>query len=164
MVLGAVLVAATLALVSAWGLASLARPVDLEDRLEAVTAMQARTERLSAGRGSSTIYPAEAVCRSTEAADLAAARQRLEAMAAGAGLTHPRVKVALAAPEFGDPLTPVRFTVEAGGSYAGAVGLMETLRRGPMLTQADAVDLRGEDGSVRFTLEGRFYCWTAVSR
>ncbi|WP_133244724.1 hypothetical protein [Caulobacter radicis] len=164
MVLGSVLSAASIALVGAWGLASLARPVDLESRLEAVTAMQARTERLAAGRGSSTIYPAEAVCPSTGATDLAAARQRLEAMAAGAGLTQPSVKVAPAAPEFGDPLTPVRFTVEAGGSYAGAVGLMETLRRGPMLTQADAVDLRGEDGSVRLTLEGRFYCWTAVSR
>jgi hypothetical protein len=164
MVFGGVLSAASIALVSAWGLVSLAHPAALDERLEAVTAMQARAERLSAGRGSSRIYPSDAVCRSTDAADLAAARQRLEAMAAAAGLTAPRVKVALVTPEFGDPLTPVRFAVEADGSYAGAVGLMDALRSGAMLAQADAVDLRSEDGSVRLTLEGRFYCWTAVSR
>lgn len=164
MVLGGVLGAASIALVSAWSLVSLARPADLDERLEAVTAMQARAERLSAGRGSTTIYPSDAVCGSTGAADLTAARQRLEAMAAGAGLTAPRVKLTLGTPEFDDPLTPVRFAVEAGGPYAGAVGLMEALRRGPMLAQTEVVDLRGEDGSVRLTLEGRFYCWTAVSR
>ncbi|MFT4252059.1 MAG: hypothetical protein QM608_06215 [Caulobacter sp.] len=162
---GGFVIAASLALVAAWGLGSLAQPADLDARLAAVDAQQQRIQGLLAGQGGRVIYAAEAVCPSTGAADLTVLRARLSGLAAAAGLSEVRVEVAASQPAFGDPLSPAGFEIAARGPYAAAVGLVDALQRGPALAYADAVDLHAEDAAaVRIALKGRFYCWTAASR
>lgn len=162
---GGFVVAASLALVAAWGLGSLAQPADLDARLAAIDALQQRTQSLLAGRGGRVVYAAEAVCPSTAAIDLTALRARLSGLAAATGLSDVRVEVTPAPPAFGDPLSPAGFEIAARGPYAAAMGLMGALQRGPALAYADAVDLHAEDAAaVRIVLKGRFYCWTAASR
>ncbi|PXA95304.1 hypothetical protein DMC25_00945 [Caulobacter sp. D4A] len=161
---GGFVFAASLALVTAWGLAGLARPAELDARLHAVDVMQQRTAKLLAGRSGRSVYSPQAVCPSTSAADLGALRERLGAVAAASGLGHVRIEATADEAAFDDPLSPIQFKLEASGSYAGAIGLLNVLQRGPVLAYADAVDLYAEDAAtVRIALKGRFYCWTAAS-
>ena len=162
--LGATLIAASAALVFCWGLAAIARPVDLKARVAMLEAQAEQTQALLRRRGGTADYPAGAICPGLSPAQLEPVRQRLRASLAGANLSIGKISVARSsAPSF-EAISPIAVQFETNGAYEATLLMLDNLSRQTPLLYVDTVDLRSRTDSVNLQLSGRIYCWTAAPR
>ncbi|KRA57820.1 hypothetical protein ASD79_16025 [Caulobacter sp. Root655] len=162
--LGATIIAAVGALTFSWGLAAMARPKDLKERVVALEAYAERTQTLLRRRGGNADYPAGAVCPGLSDAQLEPIRQRLGAVASGAQLSLEKVSVTRSQGPSFDPIAAVDVRIEATGAYEPTLLMLDNLSRLTPLIYVDTVDLRPHTDTVTLQLSGRFYCWTSAPR
>lgn len=160
----AILIATSSALVFCWGLAAIARPAGLKERVAALEVQAERTQTLMRRRGGTVDYPAGAVCPGLSEAQLEPIRQRLRAAATGANLGLGKISVARPSTPSLEAITPIDVQFETNGAYEATLLMLDSLSRQTPLLYVDTVDLRSRTDSVNLQLSGRIYCWTAAPR
>lgn len=160
----ATLVGASSALIFCWGLAAVARPANLNERVQALQAQSERVQTLLRRRGGTTDYPPGAICPGLSEVQLEPIRQQLRAAVAGAGLDPQKVSVARSAAPSLEAIAPVDVRLETNGAYGPTLLMLDALSRQTPLLYVDTVDLRSRTDTVNLQLSGRLYCWTAAPR
>jgi len=158
-------VAATLAggiaaLLTALGLAALARPADSATRTAALETQLDRIERLQPVPTGGAAYPKGAVCREGAVRGAAQVEQKLRAALGQAKLA--RLSFSPEADDRDGRPTAVALRFETEGSYEDAAALLNALAASRPMIFADTVDLETRASAVALQFSGRFYCSTSA--
>lgn len=156
----ATLAGAIAALLTAMGLAALARPADRAARTAALEAQLDRMERLQRVPVGGAAYPKGAVCREGAARGAALVEAKLRAGLGQAKLS--RISFAPDADGRDGRPTAIVLRFETLGSYEDATALLTALAAARPTIFADTVGLETRTSAVALHFSGRFYCSTSA--
>lgn len=153
------IIGGAVAIVTATGLAVLARPVDRAARLAELERKLDRLETLQRSAADGPTYPRGAICREGAGRGTGIVEQKLRAQLGQAKLAsiafEPSTPVA-------DSLMAVSFRFETVGSYEDAMALLRGLDAARPTLFADSVDLVSKTSAVSLRFSGHFYCSTSA--
>jgi len=153
-----VAIAVASAVMTVWGASSLAKPSDFDARLAAVDHASQSAARMLRPSDRRPIPPAGAIC-TTAVVGAPKLRAELERQIVAAGLQASGVAVAASEPAAASsPLAPLKVTLEAHGSYDGAMALIGRLAEARPLVFVDTADLVSKTSEVSLSITGRAYC------
>ncbi len=147
-----------LAVVSGVLLTKLSRPVGFDERLAALTARTALAERLVRHNAVAGPLAPRGACASGPAGQLQALKDELAANATRLDLQPTMVDARIAPAGLTPGVTAIALKFEVVGSYAGAMGLLDTLSRRNPAIFAETVDLVSRTSSVSLSFVGRVLC------
>lgn len=144
---------------AAFGLSWVATPTRFQTRLDAVEErLESAETSLRKDPGEQT-YPAKAVCSDAGDGAPEALGARLQAAAAGSGLTLTSIATTAAPREVNESaLTPISLRFEVSGRYDAVLAMLGTLARQTPTIFTDSADLTSQISSVDLKFTGRVYC------
>ncbi|KQY31926.1 hypothetical protein ASD38_22965 [Caulobacter sp. Root487D2Y] len=156
----AAMIGGAAAIVTATGLAALARPADRAARLAELERKLDRIEALRRdGADDEPTYPRGAICREGVALGAGVVEQKLRARLGQAKLAAIAFEPSSPA---GDSLLAVNFRFETVGSYEDAMTLLGGLDAARPTLFVDSIDLVSKTSAVSLQFSGHFYCSTSA--